>query len=89
VCPDASYKFFVTASLDVRSKRRYKELQENGRKSTYAAVLADIQQRDERDRTRKVSPLKTVDAIVIDTSGKSPSAVFLRALEYIEGDQLN
>jgi cytidylate kinase len=89
VCPDASYKFFVTARLDVRSRRRFKELQENGRKSTYAAVLADIQQRDDRDRTRKVSPLKTVDAIVIDTSGKSPDAVFLQALEYIEGDQLN
>ncbi len=87
VCPDADYKLFVTASAEVRAKRRYKELQENGVESTYAAVLADIEQRDQRDRTRKVSPLKAVDARVIDTSDKTPDAVFEEALAYIEGEQ--
>jgi len=87
VCPDASYKLFVTASPKVRAKRRYKELQENGVESTYAAVLADIEQRDQRDRTRKVSPLKAVDARVIDTSGKTPDAVFNEALAHIEGER--
>lgn len=87
VCPDADYKIFVTASAEVRAERRYKELQENGVESTYAAVLADIEQRDQRDRTRKVSPLKAVDARVIDTSGKTPDAVFQEALAHIEGEQ--
>lgn len=87
VCPGADYKLFITASTEVRAKRRYKELQENGVESTYAAVLADIEQRDQRDRTRKVSPLKAVDARVIDTSDKTPDAVFEEALAYIEGEQ--
>ena len=87
VCPDATFKFFVTASPEVRAKRRFKELQENGVESTYAAVLADIEQRDQRDRTRKVSPLKAVDARVIDTSDKMPDAVFNEALAHIEGER--
>ncbi len=87
VCPDATYKLFVSANPKVRAQRRFKELQENGVKSTYAAVLADIEQRDHRDRTRKISPLKSVDARVIDTSGKTPDAVFQEALAYIEGEQ--
>jgi cytidylate kinase len=86
VFPDATYKFFVTASAQVRAKRRFKELQENGVESTYAAVLADIEQRDQRDRTRKVSPLKVVDARVIDTSDRTPDAVFEEALAHIEGE---
>jgi cytidylate kinase len=87
VCPDATYKFFVTASAAERATRRFKELQENGVESTYAAVLADIEQRDQRDRTRKVSPLKVADARVIDTSDKTPDAVFEEALAHIEGEQ--
>ncbi|NNE84731.1 MAG: (d)CMP kinase [Alphaproteobacteria bacterium] len=87
VCPDADHKLFITASPEVRAKRRFKELQENGLESTYAAVLADIEQRDQRDRTRKVSPLKAVDARVIDTSDKSPDAVFQEALDHIESER--
>ena len=87
VCPDATYKFFVSASPEVRAKRRFKELQENGVESTYAAVLADIEQRDQRDRTRKVSPLKAVEARVINTSDKTPDAVFNEALAHIEGER--
>ena len=87
VCPDATIKFFVSASPRVRAERRYKELQENGVESTYAAVLADIEQRDQRDRTRKVSPLRSVDAREIDTSDKTPDAVFEEALAHIEGER--
>jgi cytidylate kinase len=87
VCPDADHKLFITASPEVRAKRRFKELQENGLESTYAAVLADIEQRDQRDRTRKDSPLKAVDARVIDTSDKSPDAVFQEALDHIESER--
>lgn len=85
VCPDADVKLFVTARADIRAERRHKELQEKGLESTYAAVLAEIEARDERDRTRKVSPLKAGDAREIDTSDKSPDAVFDEARAYIEG----
>jgi len=84
VCPDADVKLFVTARAEIRAERRHKELQEKGLKSTYAAVLAEIEARDERDRTRKVSPLKAGDAREIDTSEKSPDAVFEEARAYIE-----
>ena len=89
VCPDATYKLFVTASADERARRRFKELQERGVQSTYSAVLADIEQRDRRDRTRKISPLQAAGARVIDTSDKTPDAVFEEALAYIEGHQSN
>ena len=84
VCPDADVKLFVTARAEIRAERRHKELQEKGLKSTYAAVLAEIEARDERDRTRKVSPLQAGDAREIDTSEKSPDAVFEEARAYIE-----
>jgi len=87
VCPDATFKFFITASAAERARRRYKELQERGVQSTYAAVLADIEQRDRRDRTRKISPLKVAGARVIDTSDKAPDAVFQEALDFIEAEQ--
>lgn len=85
VCPDADHKLFITAGPEERAKRRFKELQEAGVASTYAAVLAEIEERDERDRTRKVSPLKAVDACVIDTSDMTPDAVLEKALAYIAG----
>jgi len=84
ICPDADYKFFISASPDERAARRHKELQETGVASTYAAVLAEIEERDRRDRTRKVAPLRVDDAFEIDTTGLSPDTVFARALEHIE-----
>ena len=84
VCPDADFKFFITAAAEKRAERRYKELQEAGLASTKAAVLAEIKERDERDSTRNVSPLKAVDACVIDTSDMTPDAVFEMALAHIE-----
>jgi len=84
VCPDADVKLFVTARPEIRAERRHKELQEKGLESTYPAVLAEIEARDERDRTRKVSPLLTGDACEIDTSDKTPDAVFDETRAYIE-----
>jgi cytidylate kinase len=84
VCPDADVKLFVTARLEIRAERRHKELQEKGLESTYPAVLAEIEARDERDRTRKVSPLLAGDAREIDTSDKTPNAVFEETRAYIE-----
>jgi cytidylate kinase len=84
VCPDADVKLFITASPEIRAERRHKELQEKGLESTYPAVLAEIEARDARDRTRKVSPLLTGDAREIDTSDKTPDAVFEETRAYIE-----
>jgi len=82
VCPDADVKLFVTARPEIRAERRHKELQEKGLESTYPAVLTEIEARDERDRTRDVSPLLAGDSREIDTSDKTPDAVFeeVRAL---------
>jgi len=69
VCPTAQVKLFITASPEVRARRRQAELQAGGMDVTYEAVLQDIRQRDERDRNRAVGPLASAkDAVVIDTS---------------------
>jgi cytidylate kinase len=69
VCPDADVKLFITASPEVRAGRRLAELKSYGADVSFDAVLADIRQRDERDRTRVVAPLvSAADAVVIDTS---------------------
>jgi CMP/dCMP kinase len=69
VCPDAPVKIFVTASPEVRARRRASELADNGIHSDYATVLADIRARDERDSKRITAPLiPAPDAHVLDTS---------------------
>ncbi len=69
VCPDADLKLFITASPEVRAGRRLAELKSYGADVSFDAVLADIRQRDERDRTRAVAPLvSAAGAVVIDTS---------------------
>lgn len=84
VCPDAPLKFFITANAEVRAERRHKELLGRGEASIYARVLAEIKERDERDSTRAISPLKPADdARLIDTSAMDADAVLETALEYI------
>ena len=69
VCPNAHVKLFITASPEVRARRRLAELQESGADVTFEAVLQDIRQRDERDQNRAVAPLACApDAVIIDTS---------------------
>ncbi len=69
VCPHAEVKLFVTASPEVRAKRRLAELPESGADVSFEAILPDILQRDERDRNRAVAPLAcAADAVIIDTS---------------------
>lgn len=69
VLPDADLKFFMTADLEVRSRRRLKELQEKNIGASYEEVYQNLKNRDYQDTTRKVSPLiKPEDAITIDTS---------------------
>jgi CMP/dCMP kinase len=81
VCPSADLKLFVTASPEVRAVRRLKELRERGLEAIDNGVLREMQERDSRDSTRIVSPLVPAsDAIVIDTTGLDPDAVFAAAL---------
>ncbi|SME92526.1 cytidylate kinase [Tistlia consotensis] len=69
VCPDAPAKLFVDASVEIRARRRMEELRQTGADAIYAAVLADLKERDERDRNRAVAPLKPADdAELLDTT---------------------
>ena len=69
VLPKATVKIFLTASPEVRAKRRYQELLEKGQKASYAQVLKDIQQRDYQDTHRDIAPLKMCrDSVKVDTS---------------------
>lgn len=81
VCPNATLKLFVTASLAERAARRLKELRERGSEAIDSDVLRDMQERDARDLSRSVAPLEpAADAVVIDTSGLGPDVVFATAL---------
>lgn len=85
VCPDAGVKLFIIASVEVRAKRRYKELLERGLKAIYSRVLSDMKERDAQDAGRAVSPLVPAnDAFVLDTSDLDADAAFAAALDYIE-----
>ncbi len=69
VFPDAELKIFMTASLQARATRRYKELLDKGEKVTYEEVLENVQKRDHIDTHREFSPLKKADdAITFDNS---------------------
>lgn len=69
ILPDAQVKIFLTASLEERSKRRYRELIEKNCNVTYEEVLNDIIKRDYNDSNRPVAPLKpATDAVILDTS---------------------
>ena len=86
VLPNANYKFYVTASLEERSKRRYEELLAKGiTTTTFEEVLKDISYRDKNDSTRAFAPLsKAQDAIEIDTTSMDPQKVADRILSYIK-----
>lgn len=69
VLPDADVKIFLSASPEVRAKRRLLELQAQNRAATYEEVLRDIKERDYRDTHRKAAPLRQADdAVLLDTS---------------------
>lgn len=69
VCPQADFKFFITASPEIRAERRFKELQAKGMETPYAEVLADMKARDERDSKRAAASLKPAeDAVIMDNS---------------------
>ncbi|OIN86940.1 MAG: cytidylate kinase [Alphaproteobacteria bacterium CG1_02_46_17] len=85
VCPDATIKFFITASPEVRADRRTKELLAKGIDTTYKTVLLDMLDRDARDRNRSVAPARAAeDAIILDTSDLTADAVFEKACDLIK-----
>ena len=72
VFPDAQYKFFVTASVEERARRRFAQHDENDDTTTLQSLIADLTERDRIDSTRKVAPLKpAAEAVVIDTTNLS------------------
>ncbi len=76
VFPDAPLKVFLTASAEERARRRHNQLKAKGESVNVAALLRDLQARDERDRERAVSPLvPAADAVVVDTTGMDIAAV--------------
>ena len=85
VLPSADLKLFIDASVETRAERRTKELHDAGQSAMFRDVLADIQARDKRDRTRPVAPLRAAgDAITIDTTNMDAAAVLALALTYVE-----
>lgn len=88
VLKDANYKFFLTASADVRAKRRYKEYIEKGLEVNFEDIKNDLIRRDDYDSHREVDPLvKASDAIGVNTDDKNIEETVELMLSYISGDK--
>ncbi len=88
VFEDAKIKIFLSASAEVRAERRYKQLIEMGISANMSDLLNEIEIRDERDRTRPVSPLvPALDAVVVDCSMMSRDSVFELVMSHIVDNQ--
>ena len=85
IIPDADLKFFITANIAERARRRYLELKKKDPHTSYNIVLKSIKKRDKSDKMRKSSPLKrTKDSILINTSNLSKRACFLKIKNIID-----
>jgi len=85
VCPDADVKLFVSASAEVRARRRFAELSSSNPSLKYEDVLADLRQRDSRDAQRAAAPMKPADyAHLLDTSDLDIEVSFETAVNLIE-----
>jgi CMP/dCMP kinase len=84
VFPDAEFKFFLDSSAEVRAERRWRELAARGVAITREQVLAQLLERDRRDRSRDLAPLRPApDAVVVDASGMSFEEVVARMTERV------
>ena len=84
VLPDADYKFYITASVEVRADRRYKELTLKGYKVDYDELKKEIEQRDYNDKNRDFAPLvQAPDAVYLDTSYMTIEQVVNKVLSYV------
>ena len=85
ILPDAQYKFFLTATAEVRADRRFKELKEKGIDVDYKQLLEEIIQRDYNDSHRATAPLKQADdAILVDSSELTLEESINAILSYIK-----
>nr|WP_313777027.1 (d)CMP kinase [Mycobacterium sp.] len=85
VLPDADVKIFLTASAEVRARRRNEQNIANGLGDAYEAVLADVKRRDHLDSTRAVSPLRAADdALIVDTSDMDEAEVVAHLRELVQ-----
>ncbi|SNB67897.1 cytidylate kinase [Arboricoccus pini] len=84
ICPDAAVKLFITASVEERANRRFAELHQRGANPIRAQVLEDMIERDRRDTSRSVAPLRVADdAHVLDTTQLSLDATLAAAAELV------
>lgn len=85
ICPDAEVKIFLTASVEARAERRFRELQAAGSDTIKARVLADMRERDARDSARSAAPLvAAADAFQLDTTALDADQVFERVVAHID-----
>jgi cytidylate kinase len=85
VFPDAGLKVYLTASAEARAARRHKQLKEQGSDVSLAGLAAAIAERDRRDSTRAVAPLRPAgDAVTIDSTGLDARGVFERTMQLVE-----
>ena len=90
IVPDADLKFFVTANLKIRAKRRFLELKNLKKDVSFTSVLKSIKNRDKSDYNRRISPLKkTKDSILINTSKLSKRSCFLKIKKIIDKKIIN
>ena len=87
IAPDAEVKLFVTASLEARASRRWKEMHARGDPRTLEEITEDLRRRDHRDRTRAEAPLREAeDAVVLDTSGMGIEEAITAAIAFVQDD---
>ena len=85
IVKDADFKFYVTASVTERAKRRFKELKKLGKKVTYSKILKNLKRRDLEDRSRRYSKLKkTKDSTLINTTNLSIRESFLKVKKIMD-----
>ena len=85
IIPDAEFKFFITANVNVRAERRFKELKSINKSLSFNDVLKSIKKRDKNDYNRKISPLKkTKDSVLINTTNLTKRACFLKIKKIID-----
>ena len=85
IIPDADFKFYITANVKTRAKRRFRELKSLKKNISYKEVLKSIKKRDKNDFNRKISPLKkTKDSLLINTTNLNKRACFLKIKKIID-----
>ncbi|MBN8828273.1 MAG: (d)CMP kinase [Sphingobacteriia bacterium] len=90
IFPTANYKFFLTASIEARSLRRFKELQSSNKSVIYTQVVQELVDRDNRDMSRSSAPLApAIDAITIDSSNHTAVEVADYIINYIASHNSN